>query len=435
MTDPDDDSEYFRLRAEWLRYRGHLFDIGTNLPTLAWVMEDARRLIEQRNVVGLLYLDLGADRRFERQHGWGLYDQCVLAFSEGLSALRTEGLIGQHDPVATIGVRSDKFVVFLAGAETSPLDEESLALIAGGIGDRLTEILSARLPAQLGHGAGFQFGTTLLRRDPMLRPERAIHRGLDIAMSCSLQQSDSERDHHTSELAQLIDDAEIVTFAQPVFDLAELESLGQEVFSRGRPGTPFEDPEYLFDLAERTGRLLDLERLCRRRSLQVMASRLKPGEKLFLNTTGRSLTDDEVAGSGFVKLVRQHGLAPESIVIEIAERFTLEEREAVRSSVAALKTAGFQIAIDDMGAGHSSLQSIVDLEPDYLKFDVALVRHIHRSVIKRSLLETLMEFSDKIGARVVAEGIEEESELETVKAIGVTLGQGHHLAAPERVGD
>ena len=435
MAERDDDSEYFRLRAEWLQYRGSLFDAGTNLPTLAWIMEDARRLVEQRGVVGLLYLDLGADRRFERQHGWGLYDQCVLAFSEGLSALRTEGLIGRDDPVATIGVRSDKFVVFLAGAEASPLDEGSLAALAGGIGDRLTEILSEHLPAGLGHGAGFQLGTALLRRDPMLRPERSIHRGLDIAMSSSLRQSDSERDHHSSELAQLIANAEIDTFAQPVFDLLKLESLGQEVFSRGRPGAPFEDPEHLFDLAERTGRLIALERLCRRRSLQVLAGRLKPGEKLFLNTTGRSLTEDGVAGSDFVRLVRQHGLAPENIVIEIAERFTLEEREAVRRSVAALKTTGFQIAIDDMGAGHSSLQSIVDLEPDYLKFDIALVRHIHRSVIKRSLLETLTEFSDKIGARVVAEGIEEESELETVKSIGVTLGQGHYLAAPQRVGD
>ena len=91
MAEPGDDSEYFRLRAEWLRYRGHLFDAGTNLPTLAWVLEDARRLIEQRGVVGLLYLDLGADRRFERQHVWSLYDQCVLAFSEALSGLRAEG--------------------------------------------------------------------------------------------------------------------------------------------------------------------------------------------------------------------------------------------------------------------------------------------------------------------------------------------------------
>lgn len=435
MTGPAYDSEYFRLRAEWLRYRGHLFDAGTSLPTLAWALEDARRLVEQRGVIGMLFMDLGADRRFERQRGWGLYDQCVLAFSEALGSLRAEAMIGVDDTVATIGVRSDKFVVFLAGAEAAPLTEDTLAVLAGAIADRLTEILAERLPAELGHATGFQFGTALLRRDPMLRPERSIHRGLDLAMSRSLEQWDSERDLHTSELARLIEKAEIVTFTQPIFDLVEMGRLGQEVFSRGRPGTAFEDPEHLFDLAERTGNLIELERLCRRRGLQALASRLEPGEKLFLNTTGRSLTDDEVAGVGFVRLVEKHGLAPENIVIEIAERFTLEEREAVRRSVADLKSAGFQIAIDDMGAGHSSLQSIVDLEPDYLKFDIALVRNIHRSVIKRSLLETLMEFSAKIGARVVAEGIEEESELETVRAIGVTLGQGHHLAAPQRLGD
>jgi EAL domain-containing protein (putative c-di-GMP-specific phosphodiesterase class I) len=103
--------------------------------------------------------------------------------------------------------------------------------------------------------------------------------------------------------------------------------------------------------------------------------------------------------------------------------------------VARLRRSGFVVAIDDMGAGNSSLQSIVDLEPDYMKFDVALVRGIDRSLIKRSLLETLVELSQKIGARVVAEGIESEPELETLLGMGVPLGQGNYLAPPRLVGD
>ena len=78
----------------------------------------------------------------------------------------------------------------------------------------------------------------------------------------------------------------------------------------------------------------------------------------------------------------------------------MEERAAVpATSLRELKREGFGIAIDDMGAGYSSLQSLVELEPDYLKFDISLVRHIDRNLIKRSLLETLVELSEKIGAQ------------------------------------
>jgi EAL domain-containing protein (putative c-di-GMP-specific phosphodiesterase class I) len=83
-----------------------------------------------------------------------------------------------------------------------------------------------------------------------------------------------------------------------------------------------------------------------------------------------------------------------------------------------------------MGAGYSSLQALVDVEPDYLKFDISLVRQIDRNLIKRSLLETLVDLSAKIGARVIAEGIELEPELNTLREMGVPLGQGRYLAPP-----
>jgi len=120
-------------------------------------------------------------------------------------------------------------------------------------------------------------------------------------------------------------------------------------------------------------------------------------------------------------------------VLEIAERMTFDARERPKDVLCELKRQGFRVAIDDMGAGYASLQSIVELEPDYLKFDIALVRGIDKSLIKRSLLETLVELSQKIGAAVIAEGIEAESELQTLRELGVGLGQGRFLAPPVMV--
>jgi EAL domain-containing protein (putative c-di-GMP-specific phosphodiesterase class I) len=120
-------------------------------------------------------------------------------------------------------------------------------------------------------------------------------------------------------------------------------------------------------------------------------------------------------------------------VLEITERVTLEERQAYRGVLRELKRAGFGIAIDDMGAGYASLTSLVEVEPDYLKFDISLVRNIDRSLIKRSLLETLVDLAAKMGSQVIAEGIEAEPEFTTLRNMGVRLGQGRYLAPPVTV--
>jgi EAL domain-containing protein (putative c-di-GMP-specific phosphodiesterase class I) len=193
----------------------------------------------------------------------------------------------------------------------------------------------------------------------------------------SLTQRTREDDRRLQGLDAIIGEEDVVTLYQPILDLRTLDVLGHEVFSRGPAGGPFEDAERLFALAERTGRLLDLERLCRNRALDSVARHLRPGTKL-----------------------------------------------------RKLKRDGFGIAIDDMGSGYSSLKALVEVEPDYLKFDISLVRDIDRSLIKRSLLETLVDLSAKIGAKVIAEGIEMEPELATLREMGVPLGQGRFLGPP-----
>ncbi|HZM49099.1 MAG TPA: EAL domain-containing protein, partial [Vicinamibacteria bacterium] len=198
-------------------------------------------------------------------------------------------------------------------------------------------------------------------------------------------------------------------------------------------GTPFEEAERLFAVAERTGRLLDLERLSRARALESARRHLAPGTKLFLNTSARALADPDVAGPGFVRLVDASGLRHDEVVLEITERVPREERQPYEQTLHELKKEGFGIAIDDMGAGYSSLSALVTIEPNYLKFDIALVRGIDRSSIKRSLLETVVDLSGRIGAQVVAEGIEAEAELATLRDMGVPLGQGRFLAAPVEV--
>ena len=430
MTPPPGETDYFRLRAEWLRFKNHVFDANTELPTLAAVLDDVRRLMEERGVVGLVFLDVGSDGEAEPLQGWQAYDEVLRAFARCLTSLRGEGILGPRDILAVLGVRGDKFLLFLRGYDPEPFDAASLEARANRLRDRLREMLPSCMPPSVPAPLVFHIGHALMYRDPMLRAERSMHRALDEAMFMSLTQRTREDDRRLQGLDEIIGEEDVVTLYQPIVDLQTLDVLGHEVFSRGPAGGPFEDAERLFALAERTGRLLDLERLCRNRALDSALRHLRPGTKLFLNTSAPALADPSVSGDAFVRMVERQGLDHGDVVLEITERVALEERQAFRDTLRHLKREGFGIAIDDMGSGYSSLKALVEVEPDYLKFDISLVRDIDRSLIKRSLLETLVDLSSKIGAKVIAEGIEMEPELATLREMGVPLGQGRFLGPP-----
>lgn len=424
------ENEYQRLRAEWQRFKSHVVDAHTELPTLPAVLDDVRRLMEERGTLGLVYLDLGNDGRAEARYGTEVYETLVRAFAQSLLALRADGRLGARDVIAVMSVRGDKFLVFVRGNEGSPFDPSSIESRAARLREHVLQTLPRFLPGPPTPPLDFRQGHALMYRDPMLRAERSIHRALDEAMFMTLRHGESEEEHRTQGLDEIIGRGGVVTLYQPILELDTLRTLGHEVFTRGPAGGPFEDAERLFALAERTGRLLDLEKLCRMRALVSAPRHLRPGTKLFLNTSARALVDPEVWGKGFVRQVDEQSLAHPDVVLEVSERLTGEEKVAYRSMLRELKREGFGIAIEDVGSGYSTLQSLVELEPDYLKFEIGLARHMERDPIKRSVLETLVELSHKIGARVIAAGIEAEVELRALRELGVPLGQGRYLAPP-----
>jgi EAL domain-containing protein (putative c-di-GMP-specific phosphodiesterase class I) len=390
--------------------------------------------------VAVVYCYAGGAGGPPPRYGTETYDRLVEAFARALTSLRADGRLGPRDIVAVMSVRSDKFLVFMRGSEGlspsaggsggAPDGPTALESRARRLREHVARALSRLLPPGVKDAPDFRQGHALMYRDPMLRAERSIHRALDEAMFMALREGESEEAHRTQGLDEIIGRGGVVTLYQPILELDTMVPLGHEVFTRGPAGGPFEDAERLFALAERTGRLLDLERLCRTRALSSAPQFLHPGSKLFLNTSARALLHPEVWGRSFVRQVDEQGLPHGDVVLEVSEKLAGEERLAYRGMLHDLKREGFGIAIEDMGAGYSTLQSLVELEPDYLKFEIGLARHLDRDPIGRSVLETLVELSEKIGARVIAAGIEAEAELLALRQLRVPLGQGRHLAPP-----
>jgi EAL domain-containing protein (putative c-di-GMP-specific phosphodiesterase class I) len=121
---------------------------------------------------------------------------------------------------------------------------------------------------------------------------------------------------------------------------------------------------------------------------------------------------------------------PGRLLVEITEHEPVRDYAALTTALAALRSAGIRIGIDDFGAGHSSLRHVLQLAPDVVKLDISITRHVDVDPSRQALVEAMLAFCSRIGALVIAEGVEEAGELITLLDLGVEYGQGWFLARP-----
>jgi EAL domain-containing protein (putative c-di-GMP-specific phosphodiesterase class I) len=421
------DQKYWELRAEWLKLRGYLFDPNTGLPALPAVIEDVRRRLEGGEPIGLIYLDLSTGERLESICGWQTYDRLLKQVTATLVDFRERALTAR-DAVALIAVRSDEFLVFVGPRPNQSLDDRRLS----GLRERLAADLNGRLRGELEEipqGIAVACASAMVRTDPTVRIERSIYESVDEVRSMCRRQRERQHGLRLNELRRILAARDVQIRYQPIVRLGDGEIHGFEALSSGPAGDIFEKPEMLFSFAEETEQIVELERLCRLQAIRGAAVLHAP-QKLFLNCSAHGFVDPELLSTTILEEVEKAGRAPSDIVFEVTERVAITEWKEFRAILASLRRMGFSIAIDDMGAGYSSLQAVAEVEPDYLKFDISLVRDIHLSPIKRNLLETLVVLAEKIHARVIAEGVESSEEFHALRAMGVTFAQGFYFAVP-----
>jgi diguanylate cyclase (GGDEF)-like protein len=236
-------------------------------------------------------------------------------------------------------------------------------------------------------------------------------------------------------LSTILEQGLVSTHFQPIIDLNRGDIVGYEGLTRGPSGTPLETPRALFAEAERLRLVGPLEETCWRSALTSMAqqsSTRAPGSRLFVNALPATLLTRD-----FERIVscigERAGIAPSEIVIEISEETRIEDFDSFRAAVSSYRTAGFGVAIDDAGAGHSGLQVMAEIVPDLIKIDAGLTREVDRHKGRRATIEALLVLARTLAIDVIAEGIEREEELATLRDLGVQVGQGYLLARPHPI--
>ena len=306
---------------------------------------------------------------------------------------------------------------------------KSLADISYEVTLKVQEGLNRSVLQWTGRMAQLDAGHCVLRGPSKASRETRIFEALQEARRKAKEQMDPQRLEFSAQFRDILVSRKVTAVYQPIVDFSSGEILGWEALSRGPEQGPFRSPVMLFDAAERLGRLFALEKLCREKAINNLGG-IAPSQKLFLNINPKTVVDPEFTPGKTLELMERAGLEPENIVFEITERHSVQDFGLFYKALDHYRSQGFKVAVDDAGAGFSGLTTIAQIQPDYIKIDMTLVRGIDRDPVKRALMETLVGFADKIGSRIIAEGIETKAEAACLLDIGVHFGQGYYLGRP-----
>jgi EAL domain-containing protein (putative c-di-GMP-specific phosphodiesterase class I) len=390
--------------VESLRLHSLLYDGITELHTLTHHLYVVRDLWERDDGCSILAFLLLDAAQMETRMGWQEFDRFLLLIAENLKAC-AEGLRGAV--LCLDRVRGDEFYLFLpASADPVQVRDEILALL----GSRGVDL------SFLSCGAG------TFRGQEGVRWERILYRALEEVRDGAMAQGRKKEEALSSYLETLAAHPRFHLHYQPIYRLRDRLPIGFEVLFRLPLGAPFTGNEIFFAFAENTPHITAIEEHIWDRAQEEMGS---GPELLFFNVTPCTLLRSD-------RFLRD---GKRTAVLEITERVKIPDWERFRDRMDALRAAGRSIAIDDVGAGYSSLQAVLEIQPQYLKIDYSLIHGLENHPIKRGLIASLVEAAAHMGSQVIAECIETPGELAALEALGVGLGQGNLLHPPVPIGE
>jgi len=339
--------------------------------------------------------------------------------------VRTTARVVRHeDVVGRLG--GDEFAVLVGGEKAQVVAERILAALRAGAAVGDGRAAPGRIDVSIGIATAPADGVTdavLMRAaDVAMRRAKRAGKGRIVAYA---GETIADRDEQRARAALLraIEERRIAVAVQPLVDLRTGAIHGYEALARFDLGSLATGE--VFALAERVGLRVELDLACLEQALGLLRERPR-GTRLSVNVAGALLSHPRA-------LTLLSGLSDDEardLVLEITEDALVRDYGALRNAVGPLLERGMRIAVDDMGAGYSGLRHAIDLHPAYLKLDRTLVQGVDRDPKRAALVDALLRYAEHAGSHIVAEGVESDGELATLRRLGVPYAQGYLLARP-----
>jgi EAL domain-containing protein (putative c-di-GMP-specific phosphodiesterase class I)/GGDEF domain-containing protein len=404
--------------AEHLRYEELLYDRFTGFPTLPVMIERGREMLEHRGRLTLLYIEFVRYSKLEEIYGWEKLDEVLQSTA---AAVRDFYARFEADGAMMVSHTGDDDFLFFADLPEQPAEaEQRINLMAS----ELEEAVRTRLEKEHGDDIAGLFeiyvGSSTIYRNPKIRTERLIYRGMREAAQAARSVESRERARKVADLKETLREGAVYIVYHPIVVTETREVYGYEALARG-VRRALRSPEVLFGVAEEANLIWELSRLCRRRAIEGIDTQLEPGQLLFINIDPHDFRDPTFRYLDLDELGVEN---PDRIVLEIIERTAITDYPTFQGYLKEFRERGFRFAVDDAGSGYAGLGSIANLEPDFIKLDISLISGIDANFMKQNLVETMVQFANDHDIKVIAEGVEREEEYETVKRLGVHFTQG-----------
>jgi EAL domain-containing protein (putative c-di-GMP-specific phosphodiesterase class I)/GGDEF domain-containing protein len=416
--------------AELVRYEELLYDKLTGFPTLPVMIERARQLLERRGELTVLYIHFVWYEKIEEIYGWQKLDDVLETTAEAVRHFYA----AEHSPGENImmvsHVADDDFILFTEVPASPGAAEYRLREISGRLETFLRTNVEDAHSEDIAALCGIYVGAATVFRNPKIRTERLLYRGIREASQAARGAEEWERSRKVSDLKSTIRDGAVFIEYHPIIVTETEEVYGFEALARG-VRRELRSPEVLFEVAEEANMVWELSRLLRKRAVAGIINELKDGQYLFLNVDPHDFDDPTFRNLQPEDL----GIPdPSRVVLEITERTAIKDYPRFQEYLKAFRERGFRFAVDDAGSGYAGLGSIANLAPDYIKLDISLIANIDTNFLKQNLVETMVTFANGQGAQVIAEGVERREEFETVKQLGVHFTQGFLFHRPRYAG-
>jgi len=349
---------------------------------------------------------------------------------------RLVGLLRSSDSVGRLG--GDEFVILAEGVSLSDgpraIAERIRQVLKPAFYVEGFETIPITVSASVGIAVGDRHTAQDLLRDADIALYRAKGAGRDqfIVFEEAMQRAANDRLALRNELDAALNGEEFTLLYQPIVDLDDLRILGVEALIRwNHPSKGMISPDNFIPALEDSGQIVDVGRWVLGEACAQLARWRDSGHcmTMSVNASMRQLESDR-----FVEDVRAalgaHGLAPELLIIEITESVLMKDAHATVDRLKRLKALGVQIAIDDFGTGYSSLAYLRQFPVDVLKIDRSFVSEMCGSSDAAALVHTLVELGRTLGLVTLAEGIEQECQIEGLRSESCDHGQGYLFSRP-----
>jgi EAL domain-containing protein (putative c-di-GMP-specific phosphodiesterase class I) len=232
-----------------------------------------------------------------------------------------------------------------------------------------------------------------------------------------------------ADIVSIILERQFSSYMQPIVDASEC-IIGFEFLLRpAEHGRAFSSYE-LFEVAHETGLHSFLDRTARIKAIETSARLLPRGVKRFVNFLPSSIYNPEYCLTHTFEAIERLSLDPKDFVFEVVETEQIQHLSTLQHIFKVYRAHGMSVALDDVGAGYSTIELMNRLEPDFVKIDRSLIDHCDQDRIKQQKIVDIVQMSSQFGGKVLAEGIERIEEFDFCRSVGIELAQGYYFGKP-----